>query len=210
VAPGPRRECGPDRAVHRDIHQPRHPLGGDPAKDRGRRAGSPSGRTLPWRSAAGAHPVAAVARGSLRYPHGPPGAARGPGRAALWNAPRPNRPSWAVTAAYGGRARTMPRSLLRRPAAWGGGSGFTGCDASNASGRGHRASVQATASEPHRRTTLAAHMSGSRENEHVMTMRRASAGTHWLVTHLESITQLAMMMMHRGSLGRVPGRSRSS
>ena len=38
-------------------------------------------------------------------------------------------------AASGGRARMMPRSLLRQPAAWGG-SVWAGCDASNASGRG--------------------------------------------------------------------------
>jgi len=38
-------------------------------------------------------------------------------------------------------------------------------------------------------------MSGSREDEHVITMRRASAGIHWLVTHLESITRLLVITM---------------
>jgi hypothetical protein len=72
---------------------------------------------------------------------------------------------------------------------------------------------QATASDPHGRATddaRAGHISGSRENEHVITMRRPSAGIHRVVTHLESITQLLAMMMRGGSPGRVPGRSGSS
>ncbi len=84
---GSRREFEPGRAVHRDIHQLRHPLGGDPAKDRGGRAGSPSGRALLWRLAVGAYPVAAVAKARSGVRTVPPGADRGPGRAALWNAP---------------------------------------------------------------------------------------------------------------------------
>ena len=34
-------------------------------------------------------------------------------------------------------------------------------------------------------------MSGSRDNEHVITMRRPSAGIRWRVTHRESMTQAA-------------------
>jgi hypothetical protein len=39
-------------------------------------------------------------------------------------------------------------------------------------------------------------MSGSREHEHVIAMRRPSPGIHWLVTHLESMTQLLAITMH--------------
>ena len=52
-------------------------------------------------------------------------------------------------------------------------------------------------------------MSGSREHEHVITMRRSSPGIHWLVTHLESMTQLLVMRMHGEPSGRVPPRCRS-
>jgi len=38
-------------------------------------------------------------------------------------------------------------------------------------------------------------MSGSREHEHAITKRRPSPGIHWLVTHLESMTQLLVMRM---------------
>jgi hypothetical protein len=38
-------------------------------------------------------------------------------------------------------------------------------------------------------------MSGSRENEHIITTRRPSPGIRWLVTRLEPMTQpLAMLM----------------
>src|SRR2546430_6491653 len=47
-------------------------------------------------------------------------------------------------------------------------------------------------------------MSGSREHEHVITMRRPSPGIHWLVTHLESMTQLLVMRMRGEPSGRVP------
>jgi hypothetical protein len=53
-------------------------------------------------------------------------------------------------------------------------------------------------------------MSGSRDIEHVITMRRASAGIRWLVTHLESMTQLLAIMMPSGSSGRVSPSCRSS
>jgi len=33
-------------------------------------------------------------------------------------------------------------------------------------------------------------MSGSSQNEHVIAIRRPSAGTRWLVTHLASMTRL--------------------
>lgn len=46
------------------------------------------------------------------------------------------------------------------------------------------------------------------KNEHVITMRRPSAGTHWLVTHRESITHLLAMMTRGGSPGSESGRSR--
>jgi hypothetical protein len=52
-------------------------------------------------------------------------------------------------------------------------------------------------------TPAAAHMSGSRENEHVIAMRRPSPGIRWLVTRLESMTQLLAMLM-RGAPAR-PG-----
>jgi len=53
-------------------------------------------------------------------------------------------------------------------------------------------------------------MSGSRENEHVMTMRRARAGIRLLVIHLASMTQLLPIVMRGGASGRVSPRSRSS
>ena len=40
-------------------------------------------------------------------------------------------------------------------------------------------------------------------------MRRPSPGIHWLVTHLESMTQLLVMMMRGEPSGRVPPRCRS-
>jgi hypothetical protein len=46
-------------------------------------------------------------------------------------------------------------------------------------------------------------MSGSREDEHVITMRRPSPGIRRLVTHLESITQLLTIMTRREPSGRV-------
>ena len=48
-----------------------------------------------------------------------------------------------------------------------------------------------------------AHMSGSREDEHVITMRRPSPGIRRLVTHLESITQLLTIMTRREPSGSV-------
>jgi hypothetical protein len=47
-------------------------------------------------------------------------------------------------------------------------------------------------------------MSGSREHEHVITMRRLSPGIHWLVTHPESMTQLLVMRMRGEQSSRVP------
>jgi hypothetical protein len=46
--------------------------------------------------------------------------------------------------------------------------------------------------------------------EHVIAMRRPSAGTRWLATRLESMTRPLAMMMRGGPPGRVPGRSTSS
>jgi hypothetical protein len=56
----------------------------------------------------------------------------------------------------------------------------------------------------------AAHMSGAREDEHVITMRRPRAGIHWLVTHLESITQLLVITMRGPSPACGPPPRRSS
>src|SRR5580693_10704634 len=55
-----------------------------------------------------------------------------------------------------------------------------------------------------------AHMSGSRENEHVITMRRPRAGIRLPVIHLESMTQLLPMVMRGRASGRVSPRCRSS
>ncbi len=147
AAPGLRRESQPDRAVHCDIHRARHRLGGDSTKDRGCRAGSLSGRMLVWRLAAAAHPVAGVARAR---PH--PVGSRPRPAGLLLGYPRPN--PWAVTAAYGGRARMMPLSLLRRPVTRER-IRVDGCDASNPSGRGGRGRPRASG-PPHARTTGAA------------------------------------------------------
>src|SRR5580704_19643051 len=55
----------------------------------------------------------------------------------------------------------------------------------------------------------AAHTSGSREHEHVITMRRPSPGIHWRVIHLESMTQLLVMRMRGEPSGCVPPTCRS-
>ena len=49
-------------------------------------------------------------------------------------------------------------------------------------------------------------MSGWRENEHVITTRRPSAGICWLVVHLESMTQLLATRMRGEPPGRVSRR----
>src|SRR5260370_39749513 len=54
------------------------------------------------------------------------------------------------------------------------------------------------------------HMSGSRESEHVITIRRPSVGIRWLVTHRESSTQvLAMLMRAVSADGASPSCTRS-
>ena len=82
-----------------------------------------------------------------------------------------------------------------------GGPALTAGEAATPPAEATRRLSQGTARRADDGDAPAAHMPGSREAEHVITMRRPSPGIRRLVTHLESITQLLTIMTRREPSG---------